>query len=107
MMTTLLRRGRGCTSVDFAQPKRFCRSCTQARPADRLCGEDAKNCPQPIRNKNNTAADPARYVFSAKGAGSRKPAAAGKSSPKTSAESANQGCVQVAADRRNVGDCGI
>jgi hypothetical protein len=33
--------------------------------------------------------------------------APGKSSSKTSAESANQGCVQVAADRHNEGDFGI
>jgi len=33
--------------------------------------------------------------------------APGKNSPKMSAESANQGSVQVAADRRNEGDCGI
>ena len=33
--------------------------------------------------------------------------APGKSSLKMSAESANQGCVQVAVARRNGGDCGI
>jgi len=27
--------------------------------------------------------------------------------PETSAESANQGCVQVATHRRNIGECGI